>query len=82
MWADKHIRLTVSPQAMEDLFQLAVKDLPKGQGGRGIGNMMEEMLINPLARFMFDNSVIRDANVTVEHIYKDKDVSEIKAVIS
>ena len=82
LWADKHIRLTVSPQAMEDLFQLAVKDLPKGQGGRGIGNMMEEMLINPLARFMFDNSVIRDANVTVEHIYKDKDVSEIKAVIS
>ena len=82
LWADKHIRLMVSAQAMDDLFKLAVEDLPKGQGGRGIGNMMEEMLINPLARFMFDNSVMRDATVTVEHIFKDNGLSEIKAVIS
>ena len=82
LWANKHIRLMVSAQAMDDLFKLAVEDLPKGQGGRGIGNMMEEMLINPLARFMFDNSVMRDATVTVEHIFKDNGLSEIKAVIS
>ena len=66
---------------MDDLFKLAVDDLPRGQGGRGIGNMMEEMIINPLARFMFDNSVMRDATVTVEHIFMDNGLSEIKAVI-
>ena len=43
--------------------------------------MMEEVLINPLARFMFDNSVIRDTLVTVEKIYKENGIAEIKATI-
>lgn len=79
LWADKHIQLVVSPEAEDDLYRLAVADLPKEEGGRGIGNMIEEMLINPLARYMFDNSVKRDSMVTVEHIYKENGVSEIKA---
>ena len=63
------------------MFKFAVDDLPKGQGGRGIGNMMEEVLINPLARFMFDNSVTRDTTVTVEGIYKKDGIAQIKARI-
>jgi len=81
LWTEKHIQLVLTPQAEEDLFAFAVKDLPKGQGGRGIGNMIEEMLINPLARFMFDNSVTRDTNITVEHVFKENEISEIKARI-
>ncbi len=79
LWTDKHIQLIVKQEAEDDLFHMAAADLPKGQGGRGIGNMMEEMLINPLARFMFDNSVLRDSTVTVERVQKVHGIAEIKA---
>ena len=79
LWADKHINLVISPEAEDDLYSRALEELPKGQGGRGIGNMIEEMLINPLARYMFDNRVTRDSSITVEHLYKEDDVSQIKA---
>ncbi|MCR5734340.1 MAG: AAA family ATPase [Lachnospiraceae bacterium] len=82
LWAEKHIHLVLSPEAEEDLVQAALTDLPKGQGGRGIGNMIEEMLINPLARYMFDNSVTHDTDITVEHIFKENDISMIKARIA
>lgn len=70
LWVEKHIRLTVSESAVNDLKEFAKADLPKGQGGRGIGNMVEEMLINPLARYMFDNAVMRDTSILVERIWK------------
>ena len=79
LWADKNINLVISPEAEDDLYSRALEELPKGQGGRGIGNMIEEMLINPLARYMFDNRVTRDSSITVEHLYKEDDVSQIKA---
>jgi len=41
--------------------------------------MIDEMLINPLARFMFDNSVFRDTLITVEHVYRKYGTAEIKA---
>lgn len=81
LWSDKHIQLIVNESADDNLFKFAVDDLPKAQGGRGIGNMMEEVLINPLARFMFDNSVTRDTTVTVEGIYKKDGIAQIKARI-
>lgn len=79
LWADKHITLVVSAEAEQNLYDFAAADLPKGQGGRGIGNMMEEVLINPLARFMFDNGITRDTLVTVNRIYKENGVAEIEA---
>ena len=70
LWVEKHIHLTVSENAVNDLKEFAKADLPKGQGGRGIGNMVEEMLINPLARYMFDNVIMRDTSILVEHIWQ------------
>ena len=37
-------------------------------GGRGVGNMVESMLINPLARFLFDERVPAGAALTVRRI--------------
>ncbi len=82
LWAEKHIQLCITPQAEEDLYQFAVADLPKGQGGRGIGNMIEEMLINPLARFLFDHSVVRESVVTIEHVFKQDGVANITAKVT
>ena len=79
LWAEKKIKLTVSPDAEEALYNMAVAALPEGQGGRGVGNMMEEMLINPLARYLFDEDIKRDSSVTVEEICKVDGVAEIKA---
>ena len=81
LWFDKKIQLVVTTEAEENLYAFAAEDLPKGQGGRGIGNMIEEVLINPLARFMFDNSVVKDTTVTVEGIYKKDGIAQIKARI-
>lgn len=81
LWADKRIHLTVSREAEESLFRLAAADLPNGQGGRGIGNLMEAMLLNPLAGFLFDNGVLRDAAVTVEQVYEEDGAAKLKALI-
>ena len=81
LWGEKHIRLTVSESAVNDLKEFAKADLPKGQGGRGIGNMVEEMLINPLARYMFDHAIIRDTSILVEHVWKKNTEVNISAKI-
>ena len=81
LWMEKHIRLTVSESAVNDLKEFAKADLPKGQGGRGIGNMVEEMLINPLARYMFDHAIMRDTSILVEHVWKKNTEVNISAKI-
>ena len=37
-------------------------------GGRGIGNIVESHLINPLARFLFDNDAYENVSVSIEGI--------------
>lgn len=81
LWKEKHIRLDVADTAVDDLKEFAKADLPKGQGGRGIGNMVEEMLINPLARYMFDNAIIKDTSISVEHVWKRGNETDISAKI-
>jgi ATP-dependent Clp protease ATP-binding subunit ClpA len=81
LWSEKHIRLQISSEAMQDLHALALADLPKGQGGRGIGNMVEEMLLNPLARYLFDNMITKDTVLEVGHVYREGSQPNIKVKI-
>lgn len=37
-------------------------------GGRGIGNIVENYLINPLSRYLFDNEIFKDTNVEIVNI--------------
>lgn len=64
--ADKQIRITVSPNAYSTLFENALNNLDNG--GRGIGNIVENLFINPLSRWLFDNEVFNDADVTINVI--------------
>ena len=64
--ADKHITLTISEAAMSVLTEQAVGNL--ANGGRGIGNIVENLLINPLSRYLFDNEIFDNANVTIDNI--------------
>ena len=66
MSAEKHIALTISDTAMATLTEQALNNLQNG--GRGIGNVVENLLINPLSRYLFDNEIFDNANVTIDNI--------------
>ena len=55
MAEDKGIVLTLSPELREQLLTAALGNLENG--GRGVGNMVETMLIDPLSRYLFDERV-------------------------
>ncbi len=60
----KQIRLSVTDAAYEQLKAASLADL--SNGGRGIGNQVESLLINPLSRWLFDHEITSNASVTVE----------------
>lgn len=64
--SEKNIFLTVSPGAFNTLLTRAIGNLDNG--GRGIGNIVESLFINPLSRFMFDEGLFKDASITVNEI--------------
>lgn len=63
---EKRIKLTLTPAARNVLLQKALANL--SNGARGIGNIVESLLINPLARHMFDSGVLNDAEITITGI--------------
>ena len=60
----KNIRIRIEDFAYEGLKQAATFDL--SNGGRGIGNQVESLLINPLSRWLFDNEITGDAEIVIE----------------
>ena len=52
---DKGVALTLSPELREQLLAAAMGNLENG--GRGVGNIVESMLIDPLSRYFFDEGV-------------------------
>lgn len=66
LMAEKGIKLAISEEAMNILLEKAVNNL--GNGGRGIGNIVESLLINPLARYMFDEGVKNNESIVIENI--------------
>ncbi len=60
----KNIRVRIEDYAYRSLEEAATFDL--SNGGRGIGNQVESLLVNPMSRWMFDNSVLQDAEVVIE----------------
>lgn len=64
--AEKHIALSLSEKAMAALEKQALGNLQNG--GRGVGNVVENFLINPLSRYLFDNEIFENAAVAIEDI--------------
>lgn len=61
---ERDLRVEIAPAAYDALRDAALADL--SNGGRGIGNQVESLLINPLARWLFDQSVTGNTRVLVE----------------
>jgi len=60
----KNIRIRIEDFAYNSLKEAATFDL--SNGGRGIGNQVESLLINPLSRWLFDNEITGDAEIVIE----------------
>ncbi len=63
---NKKIDVQLSEKAFNVLQESALKNLQNG--GRGIGNVVESLFINPLARYLFDNAIDANAQITVDDI--------------
>ncbi len=64
--AEKHITLNLSEAAMTTLTEEALNNL--ANGGRGIGNVVENLLINPLSRYLFDHEIFGNAELRIQQI--------------
>ena len=68
---DSHgIDLTLSEQARKQLLDAICSDL--SMGGRGVGNSIEELLVNPLSRALFENPVPSGGSIEVKDISQDE----------
>jgi ATP-dependent Clp protease ATP-binding subunit ClpA len=61
--SDKNIQLSLSEKAFETLLNKANTNLDNG--GRGIGNVVEDVLINPLSKYLFDEEFLSDAKIEI-----------------
>ncbi len=61
----KGIRVDITEEAYAELSAAALADL--SNGGRGVGNQVEALLINPLSRWLFDHGVTGNAQITLTH---------------
>ena len=63
---EKKITLSLSDEAMKTLRTKATENLDNG--GRGIGNIVESLLINPLSRYLFDHEIFEDRTVIIDEM--------------
>ena len=63
MATEKGIELIITEKARSVLISKALDNL--GNGGRGIGNIVESLLINPLARYLFDEGIKDNVRITI-----------------
>ena len=63
---DKKIDVQLTEKAFNVLKENTLKNLQNG--GRGIGNVVESLFINPLSRFLFDNEISGNAKISVDDI--------------
>lgn len=74
--AEHRLELSVSSKAKERIESWCLKDL--SNGGRGIGNRLESILINPLARALFQGEARAEGDkVSIEDIVENDRVFSV-----
>jgi ATP-dependent Clp protease ATP-binding subunit ClpA len=68
----KQITLEIGEEALCFLHERALENLENG--GRGIGNVVEKYLINPLSRYLFDEQIAHSCVLRVERVTEDQEV--------
>ena len=60
------IKVVMEADASGFLYNICWQDKHRNNGGRGIGNAIEEKYLNPLAEFIFDNNCQENNVITVK----------------
>lgn len=76
---EKKISIEISDKAREHLFEAAKGNLENG--GRGIGNVVESHLINPLSRALFDLNVAENGTLKVVDIRDNGSIYELECEV-
>lgn len=76
---EKKIRIEISDKAREHLLDAAKGNLENG--GRGIGNVVESHLINPLSRALFDLNVAENGTLKVVDIRDNGSIYELECEV-
>lgn len=66
LMTEKRINLSLSDIAISKLEERALGNL--ANGGRGIGNIVESLLINPFSRYLFDEDIQGNVKITIDDI--------------
>jgi len=64
----KNIQLDITKNAFNDLLCELGKSEHLSQGGRGVGNVVENMLIRPLSDYMVENGIFSDRKIVIKGI--------------
>jgi ATP-dependent Clp protease ATP-binding subunit ClpB len=75
MQEEHHVSLEIPPPVRERLLSLCTRDL--SNGGRGIGNALESVFINPLARALFMLDLEGRERVTVTDVVEQDKVFDV-----
>ena len=59
------IEIKMNKDAYDLLYSLCYQDEPRSNGGRGIGNVIEDQYLNHLAVFIFDNNIHENEVINV-----------------
>lgn len=76
---EKKIRIEISDKAREHLLEAAKGNLENG--GRGIGNVVESHLINPLSRALFDLNVAENGTLKVVDLRDNGSIYELECEV-
>jgi ATP-dependent Clp protease ATP-binding subunit ClpA len=60
------IKISINENAYGLLFEFCWQDKPRSNGGRGIGNVIEEHYLNPLAEYIFDNNCKENDTISIK----------------
>ncbi len=77
LFSEKKLTLSLTDDAFKTLLEKSLANL--SNGARGIGNIVESLLINPLARYLFDNDIKSDAGIEITGIEAENMPFDIKA---
>ena len=70
------ISVEITPEVYERIYEEACKDL--SMGGRGIGNKLEEVFVNPLSSLLFELMPPENSRVIIEEIIEDNGIWRLK----
>ncbi len=72
----RNIEVSLEETAHQYLIEKACRNIENG--GRGIGNEIEKYLINPLARYLFDNQIKEGQKVLIKNINEKEGVISLQ----